>query len=409
MALNVYLAEQADKVSNIKDAVSDIKKLLNTCKLSKFKSAESCGEFYLIFFTNSTPDKYSDLSFADWFDIYNQLFSQPQFKANLVFFISLFQPTHYDGMFKPLIAEIEREAYHAKEKMYFYSDVKAKLTQLRSDFAGVCQSALSQTVSQEPVQFCKAIDGVFSDMIARINKEQEALLLERDEGDGIRKVVRPYPMTESAVEDDDTPLDEDVQEAKEFVSLLESFDLYAIMNEDISDKLADLRDSAEYQAMVTEDKVASGARNVANAVNSFDRKVSTWIDRFRNYRKNKKIKAMLGETHHVMREILRITGAIVAGAVAPKGTSKLFRSLIGIVIYFGSWYLTGKTTEADLRKFIEMVKDELEIVEKKIEQAERQGDDKGVVQLIRMRQKLQHQLDGMMRKAYSVTYNVKKT
>ena len=239
-------------------------------------------------------------------------------------------------------------------------------------------------------------------MIVAVARAQENKLLERDNGDGIRKVVRPYPMREDA---EPEVVDEDVTEAREFVQLLESFDFSAVINEDVADKLSDIKDSAEYHALVAEDRAIHGAEKISRAISTFDRKVSSWIDKFRNYRKEKKIKAMLGETHHVMREILRITGAIVASAVAPAGTSKLFRALIGIVIYFGSWWLTAKTNQSDLRKFIEMVDDELEIVEKKIEQAERAGDDKGVVQLIRLRQKLKHQHDDMMRKAYPITRN----
>ena len=402
MAINVYLAEAADKVKDINTAISDIKSHMNKCKLTKFKSAEECVEFFIVFFTNSTPDGCDELSFNDWFEIYSQLFSQPQFKANLIFYLSLYKPSKYDNLFKPLLLQITREAAEAKDKLVYYSSTKAKLTQLRTEFAGVCQAAMTQSVSQDPVQFCKAIDGAFSDMIVAVARAQENKLLERDNGDGIRKVVRPYPMREDA---EPEIVDEDVAEAREFVQLLESFDFSAVINDDVADKLSDIKDSAEYHALVAEDRAIHGAEKVSRAISAFDRKVSSWIDKFRNYRKEKKIKAMLGETHHVMREILRITGAIVASAVAPAGTSKLFRALIGIVIYFGSWWLTAKTNQSDLRKFIEMVDDELEIVEKKIEQAERAGDDKGVVQLIRLRQKLKRQHDDMMRKAYPITRN----
>ena len=401
LAINVYLAEAADKVKDISNIVSSIKAQMNKCKLTKFKSVEECVEFYIVFFTNSTPEGFNEIAFNDWFEVYNQLFSQPQFKANLIFYLSLYKPNRYDGLFKPLLMEITREAAEARDKLVYYSDVKAKLTQLRADFAGVCQAAMSQSVSQEPVQFCKAIDGALSDMIVAVSRAQENKLLERDNGDGIRKVIRPYPMREDAEE----VIDEDVQEARDFVALLESFDLDLVMNEDVADKLSDIKDSAEYHALVAEDRAIHGAEKVSRAIGTFDRKVSSWIDKFRNYRKEKKIKAMLGETHHVMREILRITGAIVASAVAPAGTSKLFRALIGIVIYFCSWWITGKTNQADLRKFIQMVEDELEIVDKKIEQAERAGDDKGVVQLMRLRQKLKHQHDDLMRKAYPITRN----
>ena len=69
MAINVYLAEAADKVKDINTAVSDIKSHMNKCKLTKFKSAEECVEFFIVFFTNSTPDGCDELSFNDWFEM----------------------------------------------------------------------------------------------------------------------------------------------------------------------------------------------------------------------------------------------------------------------------------------------------------------------------------------------------
>ena len=409
MALNVYLTEATEQVENLDKVVKEIKSKMNACKLAKFKSTDACTEFYVLFFANSTPENTSELSFNDWFNVYSQLFSQPQFKANLIFYISLFHPVRYDGIFKPLLISITREAEHTKDQLYYYSDVKAKLTQLRADFSGVCQSAMQQTVSQEPVQFCKAIDGALSDMITAVNRAQEAKLLERDNGDGIRKVIRPYPMSESSEEYDenDEEMQQYIQEAHEFVTFLESFSLENIMNEDIADKLSDLKDDLQYGAMVAEDKIGSGARKIGNAISTFDRKLSSWIDRFKRYRKEKQISAMLGETHHVMREIIRITGTLAATAALPVGGAKLFRALIGVVIYMCSWWVTSKTTKNDLRKFIESVKDEMEILDKKIEQAERSGDDKGVIQLMRMRQKMKHELDRLLRKAYPVTHNVR--
>ena len=396
MALNVYLAEATDKAADISNITKELKKLLNNCKLTKFRSVDACSMFYSTFFVNSTPDSNNEeLTFSDWYNIYIQLLSQPQFKANLIFYISLYHPTRYDGIFKPLLYAIERESASSKDVLYYYSDVKAKLYQLQAIFSGVTDAVLKQSVSQEPIQFCKAIGGALSDMISTVNRAQDRKLLERDNGDGIRKVVRPYPMSESSNEDEKcVPIDEVVSIVKDFYVYLENVNFETLINEDIGDKISDIKDSAQYKALLAEDKVSSGANKAAKAVETFDRGISKYINRFKQYQQKRQIKEMLGESYHIMRELIRLTASVSIGMLNP---------IVGVVLYLGSMFLTVKTNQRDTLKFIEMIKDELEIIEEKINVAERNGDDKGKIQLIRMRQKMQHQLDRLLKKAYPVT------
>ena len=403
LALNVYLAEAVEKTESIDKVVKELKSLLNNCKLTKFRSIDSCTSFYSTFFVNSTPDNEEDLTFSDWYNIYIQLLSQPNFKANLIFYISLYHPTRYDFIFKALKFAIERESASVRDVVYYYSDVKAKLYQLQSAFGGVTDAAMKQSLSQETVQFSKAINGTLSDMISWVNRAQDKKLLERDDGDGIRKVVRPYPMGESAEEKinlkeklelDENTLNETMTIVKDFYSYLLETDLSSYINEDVADAVSDLKDSAQYKALLAEDKVSSAAGKASRAVQTFDRTISGYIKRFKQYQKNRQIKEMLGESYHIMRELIRLTASVSVGLLNP---------IIGVIIYLVSWFITVKTNQRDTRKFIEMIEDELEILEEKIQIAERRGDDKGKIQLMRMRQKMKHQLDRLNRKAYPVT------
>lgn len=402
MPFNVYLAEANEQVSQISSIVSALKKKLNVCALSKFRSADECAEFYQGFFANMVETN-SDLTFSDWYNVYIQLFSHPEFSKKLVMFITMYQPNMYNTIFNPLLNAIKTEEVDtAKSNLrLFYSDVRAKLNQLRSMFDAVCQNAMTNSViGPNAVQFCKAVSGKLTDIYTYICRAQENMILATDSaGDGIARTVHGYPMREDAEE----VVDECVAEVREFVSLLESFDFNVALNEDVADKLSDLKDSAEYKALVVEDKAVHGAERISKALDTFDRKISGWINKFRAYRKERQIKAMLGESHHVLREILRITGAIVASGIGSAKVNKLFGSLIGIVIYIISMVITSKMAANDMKKYIDMLTDELEIIEKKIEHAERKGDDKGVIQLIRLRQKMQHQLEELRKKVYPVT------
>ena len=50
MVRNMILQEAVEKKSAADTAVTSIKKLLNTTKLTKFKSTDSCSKFYNAFF-----------------------------------------------------------------------------------------------------------------------------------------------------------------------------------------------------------------------------------------------------------------------------------------------------------------------------------------------------------------------
>ena len=97
---------------------------------------------------------------------------------------------------------------------------------------------------------------------------------------------------------------------------------------------------------------------------------------------------MVGEALRINHEIKRLLGSLAVGAINPA---------IGVILWVTSVVIDRQTDKRDRDILVGQIKDELEIIEEKISQAERNGDDKAKIELIRLRQKLQKEYERINR------------
>ena len=73
---------------------------------------------------------------------------------------------------------------------------------------------------------------------------------------------------------------------------------------------------------------------------------------------------------------------------------------MGVLHWIITLFIDKKTDKEDRKVLIGEIKDELEIIEEKISMAERNGDDKAKIELIRYRQKLQKEYERILHVKY---------
>ena len=101
-------------------------------------------------------------------------------------------------------------------------------------------------------------------------------------------------------------------------------------------------------------------------------------------RRNRRQAEIVGETLPIFKQIKRILRTAGLAIISPAVAATVL--LIDLVI-------DSKTKVNDRRILIRQLEDEMEIVDEKISQAERNGDDKGKVELMRSRQKLKNEYE----------------
>ena len=105
---NYYINEAAESLKKTDKIKKDLKKKLNTCKLSNFKSDPDCSDFYSVFFCNALPEDYI-ITATEWFGLYSDLLNEKTFYSNLVYFVGYWKPSEYGMMFKGLRNLINQE------------------------------------------------------------------------------------------------------------------------------------------------------------------------------------------------------------------------------------------------------------------------------------------------------------
>ena len=123
------------------------------------------------------------------------------------------------------------------------------------------------------------------------------------------------------------------------------------------------------------------------AERQFDEMVMNKIRAIREERRNAKHAEMVGESLRVMREIKRILKFAPIALLSP---------IAAAVIYLCSIFYDRATDRKDRKVLVDQLRDELEITNEKIQMAERNGDDKARIELIRFRQKLEREYERIM-------------
>ena len=107
---------------------------------------------------------------------------------------------------------------------------------------------------------------------------------------------------------------------------------------------------------------------------------------------------MVGEALRINREIKRLLRSGAIGILNPAW---------GAISFIVSVVYDRATDKRDRAVLVGQLKDELEIVEEKIQMAERNGDEKARIELIRFRQKLHREYERIMRVRYDANTRAK--
>lgn len=370
---NYILAEAVDKTFNPAPYVSALKKLLNTCKLTKFRSEESNETFYSAFFCCQAEDT---LTFDQWRQIYTMALNDEVFCNGLVLFIGLYQPKTYEGLFRPLNMLVESELREKQTNQIRYlSDAKAFYQMLQSRFDSIGITIKAQTNDMGAIQFLVTINGVLQTFIFYLTD-----LIQR-------QVEGSYDKDEICYEVHGEPLAEDCQELLNF---LENADTW-IQNE--TARIIQSEFAPMNEGIINAAKEKAKELHVAGqkAERHFDEAIMKKVKDIRQNRRNAKHSEMVGEALRVNRELKRIMHVLPVALVSKE---------IAVIAYVVSIIIDRRTDKKDREILVHQIQDELEIVEEKINVAERNGDDKGKVELIRLRQKLRREYERIQKYRY---------
>lgn len=357
---NIYLQEAVES-SGVKPAqiAADLKKLMQTCRLTKFSSKDSCAKVYSAIFMNALENE-QDPTVEEWGIIYNTLLTDQTFIDNMCLYLAMYHPTQYAGMFDPLFNKMRSELRtHKKHRVSYIGTAKAILGAIQLRFDAMRAVIVPQTYNnQETITFLTAIDQKLQDLQFKLQTELHHELETATDKDDIQPTVTPV-----------TELEED---AREIIHLLEQADTWIsnyIANDPLNEAIVSNAVERAKAAKVKMDKAAK----------AFDEFVMKKFHKMQTDRRNRKHSEMVGESLRIMHEIKRL---LASGGIA------IFSPALGVITWVVTLLIDKRTDKKDRAVLVGMLKDELEIIDEKISMAERNGDDKAKIDLIRYRQKL---------------------
>ena len=378
MPINVYLKE-ASETSELKPnaIAAGIKKQLQTCRLTKFRSDGECAKFYSSFFLSTIEDVTEQPSLEEWGIIYNTLLNDNVFVDNLCIFVSFYQPCTYATIFYPLFNLTKNGLETAgKRQVAYLGNAKAMFTMLQMKFQAIANIVLPQVKDPKVTKFLTVIDQTLQQMIFELNHMIQSALEQSVDPDDIR------PTIDAQV--DHTTIQEDVQE---ILNLLENADKWIQIYMDNLPMDEGVVSNAKMKAKEAKIKMDKASK-------AFDEFVMKKFREMTLKRRNAKHSEMVGESLRITREIKRLLKSGAIGILSPT---------LGIMHWIVTLFIDKKTDRKDRKIIVGEIKDELEIVEEKIAMAERNGDDKAKIELIRFRQKLQKEYERIMHVRFDKT------
>ena len=362
MLRNVLLQEAIERTADpVKptEIAAEIKKTMATCKLTRFKSESACAQFYSSFFL-STLDTKTVPTVDQWGTIYTTLLSNDSFCNDLASYMSLYRPAIYTGIFMPLWNLIQSEVAQLKNNQVRYlSMVKAMISMLQVRMNGVRQIIRSQVTDVDSLQFINIVDQVLNQFIVDLTALTQAELVKQVKPDDIKVDVRYNNATMS-------------EDARELISILESADAWVA--EDMNRQMVLSEGIVSTAAM----KAKEASIAMKKASRNFDEFVMKRVKKMRDERRNRKHSEMVGESLQITHEIKRL---LKSGGLA------VINPAIGVMHYIVTLFIDRHTDAKDREFLIRQLRDEIEIIEEKINMAERNGQDKERIELIRARQK----------------------
>ena len=367
---NIYLQEAVEP-SEVKpsEVVSLIKKTMNTCKLTKFKSQGECAKLYSYFFLN-TLDSDVSITVNDWGIVYTTLFADATFLDNLCLYVAMYRPKVYNNIFHVLFNQVKSEYREAgKRKVAYLANAKAIFMMLQLRFESVRTIVAAQVHDPDALKFLVVIDQTLQQMVFELKDMVQNELTSDVDPDEIQPIIDVEASK---------PLAEDAQE---IIDLLEHADEWIAEHTPMNEGIVN-------NAVQKAKEVKLNAQKATKAFDDFVMK------KFRDMtlkRRNAKHSEMVGESLRITREIKRL---LKSGALA------ILSPTIGILHWIITLFIDKKTDVKDRKVLTDEIQDELEIVEEKISMAERNGDDKAKIELIRFRQKLQREYERITKIRY---------
>lgn len=381
--LQETMNDKIEDALNLKKIVNEAKQLLNLCKVGKYKSKGECVKFYNGFFL---CDLNGPTTFDQWNELYRMMLSDIKFTDLLCGFMMYWQPVDYKGIFQVLINLVDSELKEKKDhRIRYLSNALALFQFLKYSFDSISNTILPQTKNPKVVQFVTTLNSVIQSDIFYLDKllKNELHSQEKSE-DSLVQVIHGS---------DTTPLEEDVTE---LLNLLENVDSWIseYMMQDLTDTIpTDLDKNQDGPASIFY-SVSEGVVNKAvekaklakakseKAERAFDELVSKKVREIRTNRQNRRHSELVGETLRINEKIKRLMKA---------GGLSIINPAVGIIYWIISVVIDKKTAASDRAVLIQQIEDELEIIEEKISIAERNGDDKGKIELMRIRQRLERE------------------
>lgn len=369
---NIYLQEVVE-ASGVKppQVAADLKKLMQTCRLTKFSSKDSCAKLYSAIFM-STLENGQDPTVEEWGIIYNTLLTDQTFTDNMCLYLAMYHPTQYAGMFDPLFNKMKSElSTQKKHRISYIGTAKAILGTIQLRFDAMRAVIIPQTYNnQETVKFLTAINQKLQDLQFKLQTElQRELETSVDKDD-----IQPTAVNVAELEED----------AREFINLLEHADEWIaayIENDSLNEAIVS---NAVERAKAAKVKMGKAAK-------AFDEFVMKKFHKLQTDRRNRKHSEMVGESLRIMHEIKRL---LAAGGIG------IFSPALGVITWVVTLFIDKRTDKKDRAALVGMIKDELEIIDEKISMAERNGDDKAKIELIRYRQKMYKEYERINKVAF---------
>ena len=312
---NYYINEAAESQKKTQKIKKDLKKKLNTCKHSNFKSHPDCSDFYSVFFCNALPEDYI-ITATEWFGLYSDLLNEKTFYSNLVYFVGYWKPSEYGMMFKGLRNLINQELEVMKtSRTQYLGQMCSNMEKLYNTFNAIYITLRKDLIQPDLMVFAKTILNVIDQYTSEISNLMHKELRNDEKTDqlGLKVYVR-----------DEDYISED---ATEFIGTLQT--------------LCDMLDETFNKTL--DEGIVSKAKDAANLAQIKERRVVDFIDRnvykaYNNWRKRKETKnheQMMGETLRISRLIKQAFGVYM--------TWKIFNPIAGIITAL-------VTTDIDHRK-----------------------------------------------------------
>lgn len=375
MLRNMMLQEAVELSSaSVKpdEIAAEIKKCMNTCKLTKFRSESECAKFYSAFFL-STLNGIVVPTVEQWGTIYTNLLSNDSFCNDLASYMVMYRPAIYTGIFTPLWNLVQSElAVMKNNQVRYLSLTKAMFTMIQTRIAGVGQIIRSQVTDVESLKFITVVEQVLNQFIFDLSSLTQAEVAKAVKPEEIRVDVRHTNPV------DETATDLILEDAWELLGILATAQDW--IDEDAK------RMMPMNEGIVSNAAMAAKQAGIAmkKAERNFDEFVMKRVKKMRDERRNRKHSEMVGESLQITHEIKRL---LKSGGLA------VINPALGVMHYIVTLFIDRHTDAKDRAILVRQLKEEIEIIDEKIAMAERNGQDKERIELIRVRQKYIREYD----------------